>query len=131
MDIKQKIHSLRSGLLHHLSDITSYLTAVTSSTSSPPINQQIIYNLQDILNLLPSLNVDSLVNALVVKNNDISMIKYISSLIRAILALHDLLLNKVQYKEIHNFSLPASTGKEISTPATTVATSSAFAPASF
>lgn len=120
MDIKQKVHSLRTGLLHHLSDITSYLSAVTSSPSSPPINQQIIYNLQDILNLLPSLNVDSLVNALVIKNNDISMVQYISSLIRAILALHDLLLNKIQYKDIHNFTLPSSTS--VSTPVTTSAT---------
>lgn len=121
MDIKQKIYSLRTGLLRHLTDITSYLDSVTSSTSSPPINQQIIYNLQDMLNLLPSLNVESLVNSLIIKNNDISMIKYISSLIRAILALHDLLLNKVQYKEIHNYSLPSAT------PATTVATSNSTA----
>jgi 26S proteasome regulatory subunit N8 len=69
-------------------------------TGKIPINNQIAYNLQNILNLLPNLNVEELVKAILVKTNDLYLVMYVSSLIRAILALHDLLNNKLKYKNL-------------------------------
>ncbi len=65
-----------------------------------PINNQISYNLQNILNLLPNLNVEELVKSMLIKTNDMHLILYVSSLIRAIIALHDLLNNKLKYKDM-------------------------------
>ena len=65
-----------------------------------PANNQIIYNIQNILNLLPNLNLEELINALLTKTNDMHLVIYISSLVRSILALHDLLNNKLKYKDL-------------------------------
>lgn len=61
------------------------------------INQDIIANMQTILNLLPNLNVDELVSSMLVKTNDMHMVIYLSALIRSVLALHDLVNNKIRY----------------------------------
>merc|ERR1712054_458952 len=60
-----------------------------------PINHQIIYRLQDIFNLLPNLNVEELVKAFAVKTNDMMLAIYLSSVIRAIVALHNLVDNRL------------------------------------
>jgi 26S proteasome regulatory subunit N8 len=65
-----------------------------------PINNQITYNLQNIFNLLPNLNVDELVKSMLVKTNDMYLVMYISSLVRSIIALHGLLINKIQYSDV-------------------------------
>lgn len=97
LDIKQKVNGLQ-GLLGRLNEIHTYLEKVVSGKM--PINNQIAYNLQNILNLLPNLNVDELVKAMLVKTNDMHLVMYISSLVRSILALHDLLNNKIKYRNI-------------------------------
>ena len=63
------------------------------------VNQDIIANMQTILNLLPNLNVEELVKAVLVKTNDLHMVIYLSSLIRSVIALHDLVNNKIRYNE--------------------------------
>eukprot|EP00968_Pinguiococcus_pyrenoidosus_P001356 scaffold62_cov256-Pinguiococcus_pyrenoidosus.AAC.14 len=63
-----------------------------------PMNNQIIYNMQTIFNLLPNLNIEHMVRAMMVKTNDLHLIMYLTSLIRAIIALHDLLNNKVRFR---------------------------------
>lgn len=63
------------------------------------VNQEIIGNMQTILNLLPNLNVEELVRAILVKTNDLHMVIYLSSLIRSVIALHDLVNNKIRYNE--------------------------------
>merc|ERR1712146_184862 len=64
-----------------------------------PVNNQVLYNLQTILNLLPNLNVEELIRAMMVKTNDMHLVIYISSLIRCVIQLHDLVNNKLAYKE--------------------------------
>ena len=62
-------------------------------------NQAIINNYQDIFNLLPNLKVEEMVRNFSVKSNDYMYVIYVSSLIRSILSLHDLINNKIQLKE--------------------------------
>jgi 26S proteasome regulatory subunit N8 len=46
-------------------------------------------------NLLPNLNVPSIVASFSIKTNDELLVIYLSSLIRAVIALHNLIENKV------------------------------------
>lgn len=106
LKIKEKISGL-SGLATRLTQIKEYIEKVVSGKY--PINNQIVYNLQNILNLLPNLNVDVLVRSMQVKTNDMHMVMYISSLIRSVVALHSLLLNKIKYKDIDDVGLDGKT----------------------
>ena len=81
-----------------------------------PVNNQIAYNLQDIFNLLPNLNVESLVRSLQVKANDMHLVLYLSSLIRSVLALHGLLANKIKYRDMDEV-LDRDAGIDMNTPA--------------
>lgn len=56
-------------------------------------------NFQDIFNLLPNLQLEQMVQAFSVKSNDYMYVVYVSGLIRSILALHDLINNKINLKE--------------------------------
>lgn len=94
--ISNQLNSVR-GLKSHLEGIYHYLEDVAAGKL--PVNNQIVYVLQDIFNLLPDLNVDELVRAFAVKTNDQMMVIYLSSLIRAIIALHDLINNKIANRE--------------------------------
>lgn len=60
---------------------------------------EIIYRLQDIFNLLPNLNVEELVKAFAVKTNDMMLAIYLASIIRAVVALHNLVDNRLINKE--------------------------------
>ena len=51
------------------------------------------------MNLLPNLKVEEMVRSFSVKSNDYMYVIYVSSLIRSILSLHDLINNKIQAKE--------------------------------
>jgi len=50
--------------------------------------------------LLPNLKVEEMVRSFSVKSNDYMYVMYISSLIRSILSIHDLINNKINAKEI-------------------------------
>ncbi len=63
-------------------------------------NPSIIHNFQDIFNLLPNLKVDSVVKNFSVKTNDQMHVIYVSTLIRSVISLHNLINNKIQTKEI-------------------------------
>ena len=77
------------GLSSRLKEIAEYVKACQEGKL--PINHQIIYHLQEIMGLLPQLGADVDVGkAFRVDNNDSSLIVYLSSMIRAVLALHDL-----------------------------------------
>jgi len=93
------LNSLRS-LQLRLESIRDYLEKVVSGQL--PVNHQIIYNLQDIFNALPSLDVPQLVKAFNIKTNDELFAIYISSLIRSIIALHELIDNKIMLKKVEN-----------------------------
>ena len=59
-----------------------------------PVNHQIVYHLQDALNLLPDLNDPETTSSFVTSTNDELLVVYLSSLIRAVIALHALVDNK-------------------------------------
>ncbi|KAM3569417.1 hypothetical protein VYU27_008489 [Nannochloropsis oceanica] len=94
--VKHKLVAL-SGLRERLEEMQTYLQLVLAQKI--PVNNQIIYNMQTIFNLLPNLNVGELVKGLMVKANDMHFIIYLSSLIRAIVALHGVVQNKIDFSE--------------------------------
>jgi hypothetical protein len=49
---------------------------------------------QDVFNLLPNLNLEELSRSFAVKSNDMMLVIYLSSLVRSVLALHDLIDNR-------------------------------------
>jgi 26S proteasome regulatory subunit N8 len=76
------------------------------------VNHAILGNLQDVFNLLPNLTTpkttsgdaapsenSELARAMSIKTNDQLMAIYLSSLIRAITAFHDLIENKIQNRQ--------------------------------
>lgn len=93
--VSDQLSSLR-GLQSRLAEIKDYLEQVVAGTL--PVNHQIIYNLQDIFNLLPNLDAaeqagegsSSGKRPFTVATNDQLLVMYLSSLIRAVIALHDL-----------------------------------------
>lgn len=97
LQIQQKVNGL-SGLIGRLGEIRSYLQKVLAGRL--PVNNQIAYNLQNIFNLLPNLNVEALVRSLQIKSNDMHLVLYLSALIRSVLALHGLLANKIKYRDM-------------------------------
>ena len=97
LQVQQKVAGL-TGLLARLTEIHAYLEKVQSGRV--PINNEITYNLQNIFNLLPNLNVEELVKAMFVKTNDMHLVMYVSALVRSVLALHGLLANKIKYRDV-------------------------------
>lgn len=85
------------GMLLQLKEVHAYLEMVV--TKSLPVNHQIIYQLQDMFNLLPDLSLHDFVKAMYVATNDQFLVVYLASLIRSILALHDLIKNKLTNRE--------------------------------
>ncbi len=102
LQIQQKANGLK-GLLARLQEIRTYLENVASGRL--PVNNAISYNLQNMFNLLPNLNVEELVRAMLVKTNDMHLVMYVTSLIRSILALHGLLANKIKYRDLDDILL--------------------------
>ena len=58
------------------------------------MNHQIIYHLQDALNLLPDLSDPTTTASFASSTNDELLVVYLSSLLRAVIALHALVDNK-------------------------------------
>lgn len=85
------------GLNSQLREIRNYLERV--GNGAMPINHQIIYHLQDILNLLPDITHDNLSDVLYVKTNDQMLVVYLASLVRSIIALHNLINNKLTNRD--------------------------------
>jgi len=85
------------GLNQKLADMKSYLDKV--NTGELPMNHEITYQLQDIFNLLPDVTNPCFVRSLQVNTNDQMLVMYIASLIRSVIALHNLINNKLANKE--------------------------------
>ncbi|KAJ2411961.1 proteasome regulatory particle subunit [Coemansia sp. RSA 2530] len=94
--VTHQLTSLR-GLAERLADIRSYLEQVLDNKL--PVNSEIIQNLQDIFNLLPNLTIPDDSSAFTVQTNDEYALIYVSSMARAIIALHDLINNKIENRE--------------------------------
>ncbi|KAK3422594.1 hypothetical protein EUGRSUZ_G03035 [Eucalyptus grandis] len=95
-EVTGKLTALK-GLDARLKEIRSYLDLVVDKKL--PLNHEILYHLQDVFNLLPNLNVNELIKAFAVKTNDMMLVIYLSSLIRSVIALHNLINNKILNKE--------------------------------
>jgi 26S proteasome regulatory subunit N8 len=116
--IKEKVSGLNS-FVGRLEDVRAYLEKVIGKFSTDrlfllflllmsslpcscvvdgkmPVNNQINNNLQNILNMLPNLNVEALVRSMLVKTNDMYLAMYLAALVRSVIALHNLLNNKIQ-----------------------------------
>ncbi|KIJ34645.1 hypothetical protein M422DRAFT_61372 [Sphaerobolus stellatus SS14] len=89
--IANQLASLR-GLQSRLLEIRDYLKQVAAGIL--PVNHQIIYHLQDTLNLLPDLDDPIKTKSFTSNTNDQLLVVYLSSLIRAVIALHALVDNK-------------------------------------
>ena len=114
--VTSQLQSLQ-GLHLRLRDIGQYLQKVLDGEL--PVNHAILGNLQDVFNLLPNLATpkttsptqkqkageasasdnSELARAMSIKTNDQLMAIYLSSLIRAITAFHDLIDNKIQNRK--------------------------------
>ena len=95
MQINNQLQSLK-GLDKNLKEIHDYLRKVIDGKL--PINHKIIYNLQDIFNLLP--NIDTSTKQVNESSNDQVLVVMISSMIRSVLALHNLIENKGMLREL-------------------------------
>jgi 26S proteasome regulatory subunit N8 len=101
--ITSQLESLR-GLESRLREVAAYLGKVLNEEL--PMNHTILEVLQDVFNLLPNLSptpetggVGDLERSFRVKTNDQLMCIYLSSMIRAVLALHDLIDSGIDRKE--------------------------------
>ena len=94
--ITNQLNGLK-GFSSSLNDIKSYLDKVAKGEL--PLNHQIIYQLQDVFNLLPEINLQEFVKATYFKKNDEGLVIYLASMIRSIIALHNLITNKIANKE--------------------------------
>lgn len=112
--VTNQLQSLQ-GLHLRLRDIGAYLQKVLDGQL--PVNHAILGSLQDVFNLLPNLSAPEtgadgasgpgakttgageLAHAMSIKTNDQLMAIYLSSLIRAITAFHDLIENKIQNRQ--------------------------------
>ena len=94
--IKGKIAGLAT-LTEKLVECKDYLEACVRGDQK--VNPEIVANLQTILNLLPNLNTEEMVRSMLIKTNDMHMAIYLSALIRSVIALHDLINNKIRFGE--------------------------------
>jgi len=90
--VNNKLLSLKS-LISHLKEVHEYLNNVVNGRL--PVNHAIIGQLQDVLNLAPQIPADSFS----VKTNDSMLVIYLASMVRAVIALHGLVNNKIDNVE--------------------------------
>jgi 26S proteasome regulatory subunit N8 len=90
-DVGEMVTGLRS-LRSRLGEVGQYLEAVVQGRL--PVNHEVMRNLQDVFNLLPNLGAAELARSFAAESNDMMMAVYLSSLIRSVIALHNLIDNK-------------------------------------
>ena len=95
--VNAKLTSLK-GLSNRLADIYDYLGKVERGVLPP--SHAIVGLVQDMMNLLPNVEEERLKAGISVSANDNAMVIYVGSLVRSILALHDLIVNKMNNQRI-------------------------------
>lgn len=95
-ELRHKLVGLR-GLAATLQELSNYLTAVLAGKL--PVNNDILYHVQTILAMLPNVHLESVTSSLFEATNDQHLVLYVASLTRSVLALHDLVANKLKYKD--------------------------------
>eukprot|EP00800_Vazella_pourtalesii_P015102 TRINITY_DN4013_c1_g2_i1.p1 TRINITY_DN4013_c1_g2~~TRINITY_DN4013_c1_g2_i1.p1 ORF type:complete len:249 (+),score=65.77 TRINITY_DN4013_c1_g2_i1:47-748(+) len=111
--VNSQLQSVK-GLMGHTQHIELYLAKVLDGTY--PVNHNIIYLLQDILSLLPDLTTPQLISSFYSNANDRMLVLYIGSMVRAIIALHDLIDNKLTNQAIEK-EVKEEKKKDKATPA--------------
>jgi 26S proteasome regulatory subunit N8 len=109
-EVRHKLLGLK-GLATRLQEMAKYLSRVLEGTL--PVNHDIMYKVQSILNLLPNLGVEKLVHAFASVGNDLHLAMYLSNLVRSITSLHDLVVNKLQYKDSEEDKLADLSGTKV------------------
>ncbi|KAK8822428.1 hypothetical protein WA577_005591 [Blastocystis sp. JDR] len=97
--INDKVVSLR-GIDDRIQTCIQYLESC--SAENPP-NREILYEIQNIVNALPNLHLDVIQESMTTKMNDTYMVLFLSSLIRTVVSLHDLVKIKedsLKHKEV-------------------------------
>merc|ERR1711920_1222750 len=94
--VGDKIAAL-TGLSLRLKEISNYLQSVVAGKL--PANQEIIYQLQEIFNLLPDQDTEDLIKSLAMETNDMMLALYLGSMLRSTVALHNLINNKIKNKK--------------------------------
>lgn len=61
-------------------------------------NNQILFNLQEIFNLIPDISSEDKIKAFLTKNNDTTFVMYVCSMVRTIISLHNLIDNRLMNK---------------------------------
>lgn len=98
--VSSQLESLR-GLHARLVEISEYLNDVRKNKM--PVNHQIVYQVQEIVGLLPQLAGDvELGKAFRVQVNDQNVLVYLGLIIRTVLALHNLSECRVAVHKLHN-----------------------------
>jgi len=95
--VGKKILGLR-GLVSKLAIVNQYLTRVEDGSMAA--DNQIMFNLQELLNILPKLDDEKKLKAFQVKTNDNYFTIYVSSIVRAVISIHDLINNKLSAKRL-------------------------------
>lgn len=96
-NLSSEVSHMASGLRalkSRLSEVQEYLNLVLEGRL--PVNHDIMYHLQDVFNLLPNLSVEELLRSFAIKSNDMMLAVYLASMIRSVLALHNLIDNQEQ-----------------------------------
>ena len=99
--INDKEQSLKA-LIKKLTDIKAYLAKVIAGKI--PVNSQVIYNIQEIFNLLPNFDNESIIKAMSIQTNNNYLVLYLSWLAKTVVALHKLINNKIAIKEEENMA---------------------------
>merc|ERR1711939_629239 len=94
--VGDKISALK-GFAVRLKEISTYLSSVVAGKL--PMNQEIIYQLQEIFNLLPDQECEELVKSFAVETNDMMLALYLGSMLRSTVALHNLINNNFKNKK--------------------------------
>lgn len=92
-EVSRKLASLK-GLGSQMGDIKKYLKLVADGTL--PVNHEILNYLQEILNLLPNLDLEEMVKSFAIETNDMMLVIYLAAMIRSVTALHNLINNKME-----------------------------------
>merc|ERR1712217_954005 len=95
--VGDKIAALK-GLSMRLAEISKYLEMVYKDKL--PMNEEIIFQLQEIFNLLPDQDSEELVKSFAMETNDMMLALYLGSILRSTVALHNLINNKIKNKKL-------------------------------
>ncbi|EPR64908.1 Mov34/MPN/PAD-1 family protein [Toxoplasma gondii TgCatPRC2] len=93
--VADKLSALKL-LIGKIQEIYAYLQ--DAANKKIVANPNIMYTIQDIFNLLPDLSDPELIEAFTIQANDTMLNLYLGSVVRSVLALHNLINNKVENK---------------------------------